>query len=834
MNINLTRKGKRIQLMTLLFVIFLLISLSIQSLNTASKTIEQDIYDFSRGSYDILLRPGDSRTDLEEELGLVEENYLGIGHGGITLEQWQNVLNRDDVEVAAPVAAIGLYTANEITYSLPEREDSVRYTVNYTTTDGVHTYPIGESYTAYSFKDPNQFSTYSTINSESLVNVFSGEYPSFKFPLTYHQVVAIDVEEENKLTGEDFSSLETYGPGLALFEEVPILGLENGNIPLKASIQIDTIDLEDDEVRELKRKYKIKDNSTFGSLSYRDKELNEQLIDEMAEQETVSTETYSLDFSDVITPFYDNYLYADDDYRLINYTENPLEDKEIWGVIESGSQETYYDVEPVNYQLIGDKISVKQLGTDEQSGIPYYREIKERNNFVLDGAEVIEGEGFTFYHVGNFEVDDHDDLAASPLGIYGIQPTYLSEDRHTQIQPTAFPGSFITTPAHGLISIDWVERLKGDKPIDAIRVKIAGIQGYDQVASEKIKSMATEFEEQGFTVDIVAGASYQSLKIDVEGLGEVIQPWTTLGAADTILQSWDIVKIILVTFFILVSLIYMVFSFSHLIKTRRKEESLLTSFGWKKKNIRKLRLKEWTGLLGIPFILAFLVLLVISLRTEEYVLFLNLIIIFTVTCLLMFLVSLFYKNNQNHPQKPLGNKTVTWQNAWYYRHLVSFSIVQISVMSLIIIFLPLVINLQEKRTVQTTLGGYVHGQMEGFYTVLLVFLFTVGILTLIETLISLWKQRSDEMILFHHIGWSNNQMYKFYLKEVALWSAISILFGAIMSICLYQLLFSQVVNTIIWVGVISLILFSFILVVSFIVLINMLRRTTKYWYKKVG
>ncbi|MGG0720147.1 hypothetical protein ABE096_21575 [Robertmurraya massiliosenegalensis] len=835
--ISLSKKREKFQMISLLLIIYILLSCSISSLNSANKTIQQDIYDFSRGSFDILLRPGKSHTSIEDELGLVEENYLGVGDGGISIEQWERIKNRKDIEVAAPVAAIGLYTASAINYSLPERNESIRYTVKYLTTDGVNNFDLGDTYTAYSFLDQNPFSKYSTITDESLVNIFRGEYPSFLFPLTYHQVVAIDAEEEGKLTGEDYSKIDLSSSGLNPdFDEVPILGLKDAQVPLKAFVQIENIQLSEDDIQQLKNKYRIDPENGLGfeGLPYRDKDLHIQLMKELAEIESTSTEKYELDFSDTISPFYDNYLYANEEYHLLNYEDHPV-DKEMWGIIDSGSQKTYYSVGAVNYQLSDSKISIKQTGKEQESGIPLYREIQEKTNFVTDGPNVIDGEGIYFNHVGYFEVDlNEEELASSPLGIYGIHSTYLAKDTKTLLHPTSLPGSFITTPAHGLISLNWAERLKSDTPIDAIRVRVADIEGYDKAAADKIKNMAAEFESEGFTVDIVAGASNQLLTINVEGIGEVIQPWTTLGAADTILKSWDIIKIILVSLFAIVSLVYVIFSFSNLIKSRRNDESLLMSLGWKKEHIKKLRFNEWSLLLGVPFIFAFTILLVASYILKESLLIISLVIIFSIVCLLIPIIRKFSLANVKLEHSPIGTGTVTWQNAWYYRHQITFSMFQISLMTVVSIFLTLVMTQQEKQTTQTTLGIYVHGQMEWFYTILLIFLYLLTILTLIESLLSLWQQRSDEITTFHHIGWSKKQLINFYLKEIALWSGVSVFIGALISVFSYLILFGNVVDSLLWVAGIVAILFSIILLVSLIVLSNVLHKSINFGYKKVS
>jgi putative ABC transport system permease protein len=60
-----------------------------------------------KAAYDILVRPAGSYTPLERAQGLVADNYLSGIFGGITMNQWQEVLHVPGVVVAAPVANIG-------------------------------------------------------------------------------------------------------------------------------------------------------------------------------------------------------------------------------------------------------------------------------------------------------------------------------------------------------------------------------------------------------------------------------------------------------------------------------------------------------------------------------------------------------------------------------------------------------------------------------------------------------------------------------------------------------------------------------------------------------
>src|SRR5712691_8605402 len=60
-----------------------------------------------RAAYDILVRPEGTLTQLEEEQGLVSDNYLSGLFGGITVGQWRTIEDVPGVEAAAPIANLG-------------------------------------------------------------------------------------------------------------------------------------------------------------------------------------------------------------------------------------------------------------------------------------------------------------------------------------------------------------------------------------------------------------------------------------------------------------------------------------------------------------------------------------------------------------------------------------------------------------------------------------------------------------------------------------------------------------------------------------------------------
>src|SRR5690625_5982906 len=126
--------------------------------------------------------------------------------------------------------------------------------------------------------------------------------------------------------------------------------------------------------------------------------------------------------------------------------------------------------------------------------------------------------------------------------------------------------------------------------------------GYDRKAATLIENLAEEWEEKGFTVDIVAGASLQDLTVEVEGIGDVVQPFTTLGAAETVVASWNAIQMAMTILYGIVAQPFVGFTFFNLLSDRLQDEQLLARIGWSQKLVRSLRYKEGGAVLGIPII----------------------------------------------------------------------------------------------------------------------------------------------------------------------------------------------------------------------------------------
>ncbi|MBC5637040.1 oligosaccharide repeat unit polymerase [Ornithinibacillus sp. BX22] len=786
--VNLINKRFIFIIITVLIIIISTVSYTLSILSEANEQVKRDITNFSRGSYDILIRPGGKQTEVEKQLNIIEENYLGVGDGGITIEEWEEIKNHPQVEVAAPVASIGLFTARKRTWMI-ERENLQYYEVDYYTSDGVNSYKSKEDTFMYDFQgnfDSPRVQYPSSF--EVGDNFFIEEIATFYFPTSYHQVVAVDAVEEEKLTHHDLGLLNK--PVENIFGHyvddqdlaIPILSLKD--VPVPSTIKLTIDDLEEpteSEIMEWNSRF-INENPIQGMIEQPD--IYHRVVDEFISKKRLHNElVYTFKPEDGPSPFENLLLYVDENMKLA--PDDGTGENMLGGAHQSLSQNIGYQLEPIQYELIDKKnLEVKQTGIDDVYHVPTYREIQEIEFFELDEISrepLNRDEAFEFYNVGFFSIQENtEDLASSPLGIYGREMPYLASNRDIKLHPSAVPGSFITTPAHGLISIDWAEKIKGNAPIDAIRVKIAELEGYDKSAAAIIRDVANEWENKGFTVDIVAGASLQDITVDVEGIGKVVQPFTTLGAADTVISSWNTLQIMLTVLYGIVAITFVGFTFFNLLSDRQKDEQLLAKLGWSEKVIGRIRYKEWIWMLGTPIFIVLIGFSLFGIRADNWLPF---IFSIGVSCIFVVLLVIAEHSIKRKPRliKRQG-RNIAIQNIHFYQYRLVASCIQLFLSTILTCFLPFFLIQNVESTTQTRLGSYIHGEIEGLFIVIVVLLYILTVITVYQSLRRMWKKRKKEIQLFLFLGWGKSATRTYFVKEVFLWAGLTTAFGWVVSL----------------------------------------------------
>lgn len=143
------QKYKSIMTIAAMITIILLTSYGIQSARETQLIVTDNLENYSRGSYDILVRPEGARTKIEGHLQTVEENYIGDGAGGISIEEWKKIKEHPEIEIAAPVAALGYFTSNTDSIQLPLLDYPALFEWQFFTSDGINDYPVTSIYGEY-------------------------------------------------------------------------------------------------------------------------------------------------------------------------------------------------------------------------------------------------------------------------------------------------------------------------------------------------------------------------------------------------------------------------------------------------------------------------------------------------------------------------------------------------------------------------------------------------------------------------------------------------------------------------------------------------------------
>lgn len=229
---------------------------------------------------------------------------------------------------------------------------------------------------------------------------------------------------------------------------------------------------------------------------------------------------------------------------------------------------------------------------------------------------------YTFHETGTYDLSklpDHiknpDPLSYVPLGIYEPPQVTLVRDADgnplpggpVPLKPTINPASFIPGPPLAFTNIAGACFFRGEKCIDAIRIRVAGIDRYTPENVAKVEDVATRIiQATGLHVDIVAGSSPQKVLVYIPGspdgkvapLGYVEEPWTTLGAAAAVSSGIDRASAFMLGAVGIAGLLYLISQSLLSTLAQRRELALLAAVGWRRRHIAFVILGE-AGILGL-------------------------------------------------------------------------------------------------------------------------------------------------------------------------------------------------------------------------------------------
>ncbi|HET7628326.1 MAG TPA: hypothetical protein VFK44_08045 [Bacillales bacterium] len=586
------RKAAALTLLFALVSLYVLIPYAFHQSREVKATVNDTIEQYGRGSYDILVRPPSSRTQIEKTFGMVEDNYIVDSAGGISIKAWRDMQANPDIEVAAPVASLGYYRGMRLSIALPVLDQSTRFTFQFFTSNGKEKFPITDQGTLTFFKKikPGFIQYLTGIQQQELVS----SYMDIIMPPSYYPMVAIDAKSEERLTGIDFPAKfkhahysENFKSMLKNFGNLPVVKVlqrDDLPIPVYLKLKMDTVDL---NLKHYLHELGLNEDNWI--MQGGNSDHFDSVLKEVKSEKALATRTTWIDLSNFLHPFNGTAL-------ELNSQLQPSVSSQHLGAMDTS---VYYTASKLTYKNLEGMPRVEIV---KEGSPPSYKLIEKHDIGDLHKLP------FLVYQIGTFSAKSQtkSKLAASPLGIYGDLKA-KTVDGET-LTPTILPGSFIASPASGVTTMKAAKLLKGKNPIDAIRVKVAGIDSYNKAAQRKIEKVATHLLKKGYEVDVVAGSSFKKMIFDVEGIGKVIDQWTTLGIAQELTSTWNVLTVLTSILFITFGILWLVVRLTFEKNTWAGENDILSTIGWRQSRINMRNCIEHYFLITAALIVSIVVL----------------------------------------------------------------------------------------------------------------------------------------------------------------------------------------------------------------------------------
>ncbi|WP_426507522.1 FtsX-like permease family protein [Dactylosporangium sp. McL0621] len=198
-------------------------------------------------------------------------------------------------------------------------------------------------------------------------------------------------------------------------------------------------------------------------------------------------------------------------------------------------------------------------------------------------------------------VQTFDPLSKVPMETYQA-PEATGGDQRTRdllgggaLRPNGNPAGYLATPPALLTSLALLDQLyetlglstARKAPVSAVRVRVAGVHGFDAAARERVRVVAERIAAAtGLDVDITYGSSPQPQAVDISA-GKFGRPalrlselWTRKGVAAAIVSAVDRKSVVLFVLVLVVCALFLTNAVAAGVRDRRTELATLTALGW--------------------------------------------------------------------------------------------------------------------------------------------------------------------------------------------------------------------------------------------------------------
>jgi hypothetical protein len=568
--------------------------------STSLAVVHQTVEAGWRGTYDLLVRPADAPSLQVDGHSVVPLDYLGLRTSGITREQWQRIARLPNVEVAAPVAALGWLKGDTpgVTVELAGHTPGVVYQVEaHAKIGGQDALHLTGLIAFRNNRDEVDIGFRDYIGADPVILGF-GDVPA-----TWGLVVGIDPTSENALMGlSDYVEGSYLSSGASeVFDnmfrrtavEVPVLTAARSPIPGDLSVTVSRVDgVTVDQVQALY-------NHSGHEVG---EPLNAAIEGLVATGKVTRLSGDDQQLADLLQPLRLTGVVLGPDSRLASSTTNLSGSASDENVVLVPSLAGYGSTsDPASDLALAARGAWQDLIDPQLAAVRPEGWWPPEATFGGDATvyrdlKVTVPPAFKLVPVGTYDrnaIDAHYGAAANdaPLGIYAdIARTLLTDASGkpvNQALPLSInPGGLNPQPPVGLTNLEAVEALRGAQFIDAIRVRVAGISGYTPAAVRRIETVAAQIvAETGLHVDVVAGSSPVDLRVAVPGVGTMAERWTTLGTAAEIVSGAEGLSALLLAAALLVVVAYLAAFGLFLTGDQAAEIGILRRVGWRRRSL---------------------------------------------------------------------------------------------------------------------------------------------------------------------------------------------------------------------------------------------------------
>lgn len=607
---------------------------------TAQVRLASNIGGLARGAFDILVQPAAaSNSALARTDGLIEPDYLSFqGKGGISFSQLNKIRKIAGVQVAAPISVVGQVTGSWATPNIivpPSTQSRVyRFTLTQQVTDGVGSRTVStQSFTAVlpasgaaqaasdgggSFVGQDQQGNW-TVVSQALPPVTSS-------------VVAVDPEAEQELLGHKVTALtqlaelrsRTTQPftvatlneamatatakkqltstqgimfGLPKSSQVPLVPVivtpsdpSSGTLKLSASL--------------------LAEGPSVDQAITKDGDSSQEMLSQFRAPTaplSVSTATKTLDLAPLGSS--DLSIGVDGDQAdpgasggTVTQVAGVRIDRPEYTAETSSNGSAAYRIAPHGaVSATGPTINLTpQTSTDLGQVSVTGQEQSYRKTQSVTAENEAALQPVRTFDPGDL-VPDSPDQGRVSMGIYDVPAmTVATSDvakSGTVLKPTLDPAGLVVRSPVAIADIRDASLLRGNTPIDAIRVRVSGIRTVNAATEQRVKDVAAQIASMGLNVDVVTGSSPQKVSIQVPdyitaagkktALGTVTQEWTTMGAATQVSHGLSSTTLWLVAVAAAGALAATVSGQFLEAETQRRDAAILSITGWSRRRIRR-------------------------------------------------------------------------------------------------------------------------------------------------------------------------------------------------------------------------------------------------------